>query len=149
MFFNRKKQPKLDPKVRFQNRQFNQKLQTARTFKRTTKPVADGKIDKYLNSIGLGSRILQAGIVLFVLALGYVVYVPNFLSVQKIEIEGASEADSILIESAIRNEIGSAPFYNPQRNLLFTSKSLVSKATLGVPGVGNVNVISKNFSTNI
>lgn len=147
MLFSRKKQPKLDPKVRFQNRQFNQKLQTARTFKRTTKPVADGKIDRYLSSIGLGSRVLQAGIVLLVLALGYVIYVPNFLSVQNIEIEGASEADSILIESAIRNEIGSAPFYNPQRNLLFTSKSLMSKATLSVPGVGNVNVVSKNFST--
>ncbi|HEX3099924.1 MAG TPA: hypothetical protein VHQ41_03040, partial [Patescibacteria group bacterium] len=58
MFFKKKK-PKIDPKIRFQNRQFNQKLHEARTFKRTARPVPEGAIERFLRKIGLGSRWLQ------------------------------------------------------------------------------------------
>lgn len=147
MFFNKKsKQKKLDPKVRFQNRQFNQKLQQARTFKRTTKPIAEGSVDRFLSRMGLGSRLLQAGLVLLAIGIVYLVYIPNFLSLQSISVEGASDSDRMSIEAVVRDSLGSAPFYNPQRNLFFVSKSRVQEAVLSVAGVGEINQISKNFN---
>lgn len=147
MFFNKKKKPKLDPKVRFQNRQFNQKLQKARTFKRTTKPVSDSNVDRFLESIGLGSRLLQAGIVLLVLGILYLVYAPNFLTLQIINIEGASPSDTKLIEASIRDALGSAPFFNPQGNMAFLSTRRVEEAAREIPSVWEITAIRKNYAT--
>lgn len=145
MFFNKKKS-KIDPKVRFQNRQFNQKLHQARTFKRVAKPVPDSKLDKFLNRIGLGSRLMQIATLLLLIVVVYLVYIPNFLSLQSIFVTGASSADSSAIERAIRTELGNAPFYNPQRNILFLSKARVQKAVQSVAGVDSIVSITKNYN---
>lgn len=146
MLFFKKKQKKLDPKVRFQNRQFNQKLQQARTFKRAPKPIIESKLERFLHQIGLGSRLLQALLVLLVIGIVYVIYIPNFLTLQKIIIEGTSDSDRSLIEASVRNALGSAPLYDPQRNLLFTSKSRIADAVLAVNGVDTLQSISKEYA---
>lgn len=144
MFFKKKK-PKIDPKIRFQNRQFNQKLHEARTFKRTAKPIPEGSFDRFLKRIGLGSRWMQALVVLLFLGVVYVVYAPNFLTIQIIRVEGLSDEQRELAETAIEDSLNKTPFYNPQRNLFFLSKDRVNRAVMSVPGVDLVEKVSKNF----
>lgn len=144
MFFKKKK-PKIDSKVRFQNRQFNQKLQEARTFKRTARPIPEGGFEKFLSRIGLGSRWKQIFFALLVLGVVYVVYAPNFLSLQTIQVEGLSEADRSKVETAIQDNLNKTPFYNPQRNLFFLSKNRVREVVSNIPAVDSVEGIHKNF----
>ncbi len=148
MFFNKKQKSKLDPKVRFQNRQFNQKLNQARNFKRVARPVSESNLDRFLESIGLGSRIIQGLLAILILAALYLIYAPNFLTLQSITIEGASEADAKIIEASIRDSLGSAPFVNPQSNLVFLSQRRVQEATVKVPAVWEIVSVKKNYSTN-
>ncbi len=145
MFFNKKKKPKLDPKVRFQNKQFNQKLNEARTFKRTARPVPEGGFDRFLKRVGLGSIWRQIFFALLVFGAVYVVYAPNFLSVQSIKVEGLSEADTAKVQTAIQDDLNKVPFYNPQRNLLFLSKARVQRILSQMPGIDIVENIDKQF----
>lgn len=145
MFFNKKSTKKIDPKVRFQNRQFNQKLQEARTFKRTARPIPEGKTNKFLKGVGLGGALRQIGLALLVLAISYVVYFPNILTLQTIQIEGVRESDQSTIEAAIRHDIGNVPFYNPQRNLLFLSKNRVEAVLNSMSTVDTVTSINKDL----
>jgi hypothetical protein len=144
MIFQKKK-PKIDPKIRFQNRQFNQKLQEARTFKRTVRQVPDGSMEKFLAKIGLGSRWMQILVALVVLGVVYVIYAPNFLTVQAIKVEGLPDDQRKLVESAIEESLNNPPFYNPQHNLFFMSKVRVTQAAMSVAGIDAVEKISKNF----
>ena len=145
MFFNKKKKPKIDPKVRFQNRQFNQKLHEARTFKRTARPVPEGSFEKFLRKIGLGSRWTQVFVALIFLGAVYLVYAPNFLSVQAIKVEGLSDVERVKVETAIQDELNKTPFYNPQRNLLFLSKNRVMQVVSAMPGIEAIENIDKQF----
>ena len=149
MFFNKKKKPKIDPKVRFQNRQFNQKLNEARTFKRVARPIPDGGFERFLRKIGLGSIWRQIFLGLLVLGAVYLVYAPNFLSVQSIKVEGLSEAELVRVQTAIQDDLNKVPFYNPQRNILFLSKSRVMKVLAGIPGIDSVENIDKQFKEKI
>lgn len=148
MFFNKKK-PKIDSKIKFQNRQFNQKLQAARTFKRTAKPISESEFDRFLERVGLGSRWTQALVLLIILGAVYIVYSPNFLSVQSIKVEGLPDEEKALVESAIQDSLNSRPFYDPQHNLLFLSKKRVNLAALSIAGIDSVEKITKNFKSKI
>ena len=144
MFFKKKK-PKVDPKVRFQNRQFNQKLYQARTFKRTAKPIPEGSVAKLLNQIGLGSPWRKALAILIIGGAVYLIYIPNFLTWQTLVVEGMSESNREATESKIIESISSAQFYNPQKNLLFVSKNRIEEAALSVGAVDRVERIERNF----
>lgn len=144
MFFKKKK-PKIDPKIRFQNRQFNQKLQEARTFKRTAKPIPEGNFELFLRRIGLGSRWAQIFVALIALGVAYLIYAPNFLTVKNIKIEGLSESDQSLVQSAVQDKLNNTPFYNPQHNLLFLSKDRVKEAVMTVSGIDTIEKITKSF----
>lgn len=145
MFFNKKKKPKLDAKVRFQHQQFTKKLDQARQFKRAPRSVPDSRIDKWLMRLYLGTRWSQIGLGLLILGLVYVVYVPNFLSVQKISVQGVNDSDRLLIEGAIRQAIGDAPVYNPQHNILFLSRERIKTAALSTAAIYEVVDVKKQF----
>jgi hypothetical protein len=131
--------------VRFQSAQFNRKLGEARNYRRTAKPLPEGGFQLFLTKIGMGSRWSQAGAVILLLAILYLVYVPNFLSVNKIEIHGLGESDRVVAEGTVREAISTAPFYNPQRNLLFLSKERITKALVEQGSVFGINKIEKEF----
>lgn len=140
-----KKKPKLDPKVRFQHRQFTQKLDKARQFKRVARTIPENRFDIALTKVGLGSRWRQILAGLVVLAGIYLVYVPNFLSVQSIVITGVSDSNKSVVEAAVRQAIADANFYNPQHNLLFLTQSRVKSGALSVPTVFTINEVKKDF----
>lgn len=144
MFFKKKKL-KVDSKVRFQNRQFNQKLQEARTFKRTARPIPEGGFEKFLNNIGLGSRWKQIFLGLIILGAVYLIYAPNFLSLQTIRVEGLSESDTEKVQNAIADDLNKTPFYNPQRNLFFLSKDRVREVVMSLAAVDSIVGIHKDF----
>ncbi len=137
----------MDPKVRFQNRQFNQKLQQARTFKRTARPIPESELKKFLTGVGLGTIFRQ---ILAILILGgaiYLVYIPNFLTWQTIRIDGMSQADEQQTRDAITQAIKDAKFYNPQHNLLFVSKKRLQEVITKIPAVSQINSIHRDFKT--
>ena len=74
-----KKKTKLDPKVRYQHASFTRKLQQARTYQRSNRPVPDSDLEKFLQKVGLGKRINKILAVAILLCLVYLVYIPNFL----------------------------------------------------------------------
>lgn len=148
MFFNKKK-PKIDPKIRFQNRQFNQKLQQARTFKRIAKPIPNGRFSKFLISVGLGGPLRQFFFAFVILGALYLVYFPNFLTLKQIEVEGLPNEDRSVIEAIIRDNIAKVPFYNPQRNLFFLSKDRVSRILQDYPLINSIEKIDKQYKGQI
>lgn len=147
MFFNKKPKQKTDPKVRFQHRQFTKKLDKARQFKRVPRVVPETNIDKFLSKFYLGNRWSQIALGLAACGVVYILLVPNFLSVKTIIVNGVSGSDAVLIENAVRQAIANAPFYNPQHNLLITSRKQVSRAATSVPIVHEVENVSKDYQS--
>lgn len=144
MFFNKKK-PKLDAKVRFQHKQFTTKLDSARSYKRSSRAVPEAKWEKTLVSIGLSERWSQVAALFLLAGLLYLIYIPNFLSLQDIKISGLSDAQSNELESEIRKQIADAPFYDPQYNLVFLNQKLIARAVGNIPSIDYVATISKNY----
>lgn len=144
MWFKRNKK-KLDAKVRFQQRQFTSKLNSARSYRRPARVVADSTWDNILIRIGLGSRLRQGFALVLVIGLVYLFYIPNFLSVQSFVISGLSQEVSAKLEQAIQNEINQKPFYWPAYNLLVFNRGLVEKAVESVPEVYRIGAMKKQF----
>jgi hypothetical protein len=142
----KKKNKKLDSKVRFQHKQFTGKLVTARNYKRTALAIPETKLEKFLTKIGLGSKLTQIGLGIIILALIYVIYLPNFLTVETITINGLSESQARDFEIAIRDEIAGSSFFYPEKNLLFLRNKVVYNALAKVPSVANVATIYKTIS---
>lgn len=146
MFFQKKK-PKLDSKVRFQHKGFNQKLQQARQFKRAAKPISENKVQKFFESIGLGSHWLQALVLLVIFAIIYVVYIPNFLTLQGVEIEGLPVSDKEQAINEVNSALKQAKFYNPQHNILFTSEARIREALEKISRIDSIQKIKKDFGS--
>ncbi len=147
MFYNKKKKQKLDPKVRFQHRQFTQKLDKARNFKRTPRALPETKFDEVLSKIYLGNRWSQIAAGLGILGILYLVYAPNFISVKAINVEGIPQSEQKLVEASVRDAISKTPFYNPQNNLVFLSTDLVKSAAMKVSGIYDIKSVKKDFQT--
>ncbi len=146
MFFNKKK-PKLDPKVRFQHKQFKTKLDTARTYKRSNKAVSDSGFDKFMNSVGLRSRWSQGLFFVLLGTLFYLAYIPNFLSVQNISISGLSQEQTQLLDAAIRKQIIDSSFFNPQRNLVVLQTETIIAAANTIPTIDYIASIDKHLGS--
>jgi hypothetical protein len=148
MFFSsKKKNQKADPKVRFQNRQFVQKLDKARHFKRTPRAVPETRFDEILSGIYLGSRWSQILAGLAILGILYLLYIPNFVTVENIKVSGVPESEERLVEASIRQSLSEAPFYNPQHNLIFLNAGRVREAAMKVPSVFLVEEIKKDLQS--
>lgn len=146
MFFKKKK-PKLNSKVRFQHKQFTGKLQTARNYKRKALAIPETQFDKILAKVGLGSKWAQIGAGVILLGLIYLVYLPNFLTVQKITITGLSESQTRDLEIAVRDEIANTNFFYPEKNLLFLrSDKVVRDATKNLASINKIEKVSKSLS---
>lgn len=146
MFFNKKK-PKLDSKVRFQHKQFKTKLDIARTYKRSSRVVSDSRFDKLLNSIGLRSRWSQGLFFVLLVTLFYLVYMPNFLSLQNISISGLSREQAQQLDAAIRKEILNSSFFYPQRNLVVLREQTIFDAAKTIPTIDHIVSINKHLGS--
>lgn len=146
MFFNKKK-AKLDSKVRFQHKQFKTKLDTARTYKRSSKAVPDSGFGKFMSSVGLRSRWSQGLFFVLLGTLFYLAYIPNFLSVQNISISGLSQEQTEQLDAAIRKQILDSSFFNPQRNLVVLQTETIIAAARTIPSIDYIASIDKDLSS--
>lgn len=144
MLFSKKK-PKLDPKVRFQHKQFTTKLDSARSYKRNARAVPESRVERVLNAFGITARWSQILLGILILGLLYLIYIPNFLSLKQISIAGLSDEQSGQLEQAVRQEIKDSPIYYPEYNLLFLQKDLIYRAVRKVPSIDYVSAIKKDL----
>lgn len=144
MLFSKKKS-KLDPKVRFQHKQFTTKLDSARSYKRNARAVPESRVERVFYTLGITARWSQILLAILILGLLYLIYIPNFLSLKQISIAGLSEEQSGALEQAIRQEIKDSPIYYPEYNLLFLQKDLIYRAVGKVPSIDYVGTIKKDL----
>lgn len=144
MFFKKKKS-KLDPKVRFQHKQFKSKLDSARSYKRTSRAIPESSFDRVMTAIGLPARWSQILVLVLFAGLFYLAYVPNFLSIESIHIQGLSDAQAQDLEASLRRQIADSHFFNPQHNILFFDKDSVDRALADVPSVHFIASLNKDI----
>jgi cell division septal protein FtsQ len=126
-----KKQKKLDPKVRFHLTGFRKQLQNAREYKRSSPKTSESKFSSVLKKIGPKTILIPIAVVLGVLGLLYIIYIPNFLTVTSITINGLPPAQRTYAEEMVKNYLTAQPI-KAQKNIFFLSKAdlqayLVSK----------------------
>src|SRR5258708_2100464 len=116
--FGRNKQKKLDPRVRYQQSSFNRKLDERRTFKRKSTPVVerDPSSWNFLPVLGLKSRWAQALAILIFLGIVYLVYIPNFLFIKNVEVQGAGQDEANQLKASIDYYLNHAPVFLPRKN---------------------------------
>ncbi len=144
MFFKKKK-PKLDAKVRFQHKQFTTKLGSARSYRRTAVAVPESQWQRWLASIGLGSKWSQILVGLFIATIIYLVYIPNFLTIKEIKISGLSESQTHDLDGRIRDQIAEAGFYKAQNNLFFFDSDLAKTAAAKLASVNSILQVKKDY----
>ncbi len=128
MFFRRKK--KLDSRVRFQHEAFTRRLNQQKHYRRRARPIPETGFGRFLAAIGLESTGSKLIMLACLSALIYVVYIPNFLFIKHVQIDGVSEADAATVNQSLDQFFSSsfAPF--PQKNLLFLSSDKLSSYIL-------------------
>jgi len=110
-----------NPKARYQNLAFIKRLRQARNYKRTTRLIPQNRWQFFLTKIGLNSLLAKIIAISAVILLIYLIYIPNFLNVSQITIEGAVLYQKQSIASTANDYLTSKPLW-PQRNLLLLSK---------------------------
>ncbi len=120
--FNKK--PKLNPKIRFQKSEFRRQLQSARGYKRNRSFEA---LKKFIN--GLGHWLWMTPIVFAAAAVIYLLYIPNFLFIKTIDINGLSPEQRQETVNIINSYLSSRPLLN-QKNILLLSKKGLSEYIL-------------------
>jgi hypothetical protein len=140
-----KKQKKLDSKIRFQHTTFTKRLDEARNYKRKVTPKAEGQADSILARLGLRTIYSQIAALLIVVGIGYLIYIPNFLSIKGVEVKGVSDEDRGRLQTRVFDYFNHTPFYNPQRNIFFLGKGRLENFLLLDGKVYKVTEINKNF----
>lgn len=146
MFF-RKKPKKLDPKVRFQHKQFTGKLKAASSYKRKAQAIPESPLDKFFLLVGLRSKFSKISFAFLLMLLFYLVYIPNFLTLKSIEVTGLSEQQKQLLTDAIWKEIDHTFFVYPQKNLLFLQSQIVTKVAATIPTIKQVASVRRDYGS--
>lgn len=141
-------QKRLDPRVRFQRAGFTKKLQAARSYKRVARVRSENRVEAGLQKVGLASLIMQLLFAAALIAVAYLLYVPNPLFVTKIEVEGLNNDNRTLAQQAVDEYQHSRPWYIPSANYLFFDPQKIAEAIAAkVPAVSKVTASEKTFKT--
>jgi cell division septal protein FtsQ len=123
--FNKNKN-KIDSRIRFQNSRFTRKLESARTYKRTTRILPKNSREIFLAKIGLSSLLAKIATGLGLAALIYLVYIPNFLFIKHIEVNGGDQETKNTVVNISNSYLGKKLPW-PQQNILLLSKDKLKK----------------------
>ena len=127
--FNKNKK-KIDSRIRFQNSRFTRKLENARGYKRTARILPKNSREIFLSKIGLRSWQSKVATVLVLFLLVYIVYIPNFLFIKNITINGGDTPTRINIKAVTESYLEKKIPW-PQKNLILLSDSGLKKYLLG------------------
>ncbi len=115
--FNRRK--KLDPRVRFQNLNFTRRLQQAKRYQRSTRPVPETLIGRAMTAIGLDSLWSRLAVAACLLGLIYLTYIPNFLFIKNIDVTGMTDDGATSVRQTVQEFFASSRVPWPQQNTIF------------------------------
>lgn len=138
MLFGKKK--KFHASTRFQRKDFSRRVTAASGYKRSVRKRPEGELQIFLAKIGLGSKLRQAGVAAVLVALVYLVYIPNFLFVRDISIEGANP-DSSSVQNTALDFFNSYKGLWPRRNIIFLNNEDLTEYLLS----HNTEVLKVNF----
>ncbi|MEK7617790.1 MAG: hypothetical protein AAB410_01475 [Patescibacteria group bacterium] len=132
-------------KIKYQNPNFRRKLNEARGYRRPIKKIPETKAEFFLAYFHLDGMFAKYSLLILLLALIYLIYAPNFLTVKTIQINGvSSEANASMQKTA--GDYLSLRGFVPKSNLLFTSKrGLAEYLSAKNIFVEKVESIEKNF----
>jgi cell division septal protein FtsQ len=147
MFTNKNKKP--DSKIRFQHQSFQNRLESARNYKRQAKKIPQNSWEIFLARAGLRSFWAKAVLLVLLLSLIYIVYIPNFLTVKHIEIVGLKQEDSEVVKDKVKDFLNKNVFL-PQKNFLLLSKGKLSNfVQVSSDKVLKVENINKDFPNKV
>ncbi len=140
--FETKRKP--DSKIRFQNTSFRKELQKAREYKREFKKPPEKPGEIFFSKIGLDSWWKKISAFLVLAAAVYIIFIPNFLYIKNIQVNGLKAEDAEEIKIEIQKSLDKFSFFS-HKNLLLTSKSYLSAVILKDMRVLEVTKIGKHF----
>lgn len=144
-----KQKPKLDPKIRFQQSSFRKALQSARAYKRTTKPLNQEGFRALLAKLGLTNLWMQIAAPVVLLAIVYLVYVPNLLFLKTIQVTGIEGSDNQQIVALTQTYTKQQPL-TAQQNILFLSKSGLQNYLFSHdPTISKITSVKKKFPNKV
>lgn len=143
--FNNQNKKKLDSRVRFQNQGFQKQLDKQRNYKRGKKTFPQTDWGVFLSKIGLGSIITRLLVCLILLLLVYLVYIPNFLFIKTIQINGITQPKRTEIQKVVESYLNKKLPW-PQKNLLLLSTTGLENYLLkNNQSILRVEKISKSY----
>ena len=136
----KKQKPRqLDPRVKYQQRQFKGKLAKARGYQRPVTGSFAALFRKF------NWRLFFA-IAVILVAAWYISFVPNFLFIRTVAVEGGRESVKAEVRAQVLRYVEGKYLVFPKKNLLFTSKrDLTSYITTANAHVWKVNEIQKKW----
>lgn len=137
--FKKQNQRKLDPRVKYQQRQFKGKLAKARGYQRPATGSLAATLRKFNWKLALG----------VVIALGiawYISFIPNFLFIRTVAVQGARGEVVAEVRVQVERYLENKYFVFPKKNLLFTSRrDLTSYLATANAHIWKVEKISKKW----
>lgn len=147
--FNIQNKKKLDSRVRFQNQGFQKQLDHQRNYKRGKKTFPQTNWGVFLSKIGLGSVITRLMVSVILLLLVYLVYVPNFLFIKTIQINGITQPKRTEVQKVAESYLNKKLPW-PQKNLaLLSVKGLENYLLKNNQSILRVEKITKSYFNNL
>lgn len=131
--------------MRFQNQGFQKQLDKQRNYKRGKKTFPQTDLGVFLSKIGLGSIKTRLFVTIILLLLIYLVYVPNFLFIKTIQINGITQPKRAEVQKVVESYLSNKLPW-PQKNLmLLSTKRLENYLLQNNQSILRVDKISKNY----
>ena len=144
MFGNKKQ--KLDPRVKYEQPQFKKQLQNARAYKRV--PASSGN-SVFLRILKIARRVpwkLALGVVIATVLAVYICFVPNFLFITTITVQGGTDKVAADVEQQATRFLHTSHFGIPRRNMLFVpSQELATFLAAANTHVWRVDEVKKQW----
>ncbi len=146
--FNKTKR-KIDPKIRFQQANFKQQLQTARGYKRTARKSLGRGSHSGKGMPSLKTWVITFTSLIFLAGMVYIVFLPNIFYIQHITVTGLPAEQQTEAQNIITTYLGQNSLINHQ-NLLFLSKARLTQTLLREDfNVYQVSAIHKRFPNSL
>ena len=143
------KNKKVDSKVRFQHTAFRNQLQSARHYKRNARKIPEKDWELFFVSVGLGGWVRKSIAGAFALLIVYLLYVPNFLFIKTIDINGLDASSKPQVMALVQNYLTQKPLQD-QKNIILLSKNNLAKFILAQsPQIIKINSIEKVFPSSL
>lgn len=132
---------KIDSKIRFQRRQFKQRLKLARSYKR---PIGQFGPESRRQGRKAPLLVWLIGILVLILAI-YFIYLPNPFDIKNIKVNGLNQQQTAQLQTLVNQYFFQNKLW-PQNNIvLLNKKSLIAFVLARDRQIISVNAIAKNL----